>query len=212
MERPPRRSGYNVAMTRVRADDYDDKRRGILDTAAALFAKVGYANAKMMDIGKRCGASKSMLYHYFPAKEDVLFELTRDHSEGHLAATEEVLSRKSPPEERLREFASVWLRRSLASRGRHTVLMYDLKFLPPRQQQLIRDIERRIVERVADHIAQVVPAIRKQGPHQPKVYALLLFGMLNWTEAWFDTAGPMSSDELAERIVRLFLGGITAER
>src|SRR5438874_2583900 len=62
-------------MPRVRADDYDIKTQAILDSAAALFAKVGYPNAKMQDIAKACGATKSMLYHYFPTKDDLLFAM-----------------------------------------------------------------------------------------------------------------------------------------
>ncbi|RZI78302.1 MAG: TetR family transcriptional regulator, partial [Variovorax sp.] len=37
-------------MPRVRSDDYDAKSLSIMDSAAALFAKVGYPNAKMQDI------------------------------------------------------------------------------------------------------------------------------------------------------------------
>ena len=59
-------------MPRVRSDDYDTKSRAILDSAASLFAKVGYPNAKMQDIAQACGATKSMLYHYFPTKDDLL--------------------------------------------------------------------------------------------------------------------------------------------
>ncbi|HEY6003051.1 MAG TPA: TetR/AcrR family transcriptional regulator [Anaeromyxobacter sp.] len=199
-------------MRRGRIDGYGVKRQEILDAAATLFAKAGYANTKMTDIGRRCHASKSMLYHYFPGKEDLLFELTREHAEGHLTALEEVLSAPLPPRERLRAFAAAWLRRSLASRGRHTVLMYDLKFLPVRQQRMILGLQRRMVERLAELIAEVAPAVREEGNHRPKVLALLLFGMLNWTDTWLDSSGPKSSDEIAERAHRLFLGGIAAER
>ena len=57
-------------MPRVRSDDYDAKSLSIMDSAAALFAKVGYPNAKMQDIAQACGATKSMLYHYFPTKAE----------------------------------------------------------------------------------------------------------------------------------------------
>ena len=84
-------------MSRVRADDYEDKRRAILDAAAVLFAQSGYANVKMMDIARSCDASKSMLYHYFPAKEDVLFEIMKEQVQSYLEATEEVAALPLPP-------------------------------------------------------------------------------------------------------------------
>ena len=199
-------------MARPQAEDYGDKRQAILDAAAALFARIGYAHAKLADVARACGATKSMLYHYFPAKEDLLFEIIRDHAEGNLAALEQVLARAAPPEERLRALVGTWVRRSLSARAGHAVLMYDLKFLPPRQHRAIVDVERRMIERVGELVAEVNPALRRGRPPQQKTYALLLFGMLNWTETWFRSSGPLSPEEMAERIFRLFLHGLAAER
>ena len=45
-------------MARPRADDYDDKRKAILKTSAALFAEHGYDRASMNQIAKGCGVSE----------------------------------------------------------------------------------------------------------------------------------------------------------
>lgn len=197
-------------MARVRAEDWGDKRQTILDAGAVLFARVGYANARMEEIARACGATKSMLYHYFPRKEDVLYEIVREHAAGNLAAIEEVLVRKDPPAERLRAFVATWVRRSQEARARNAVLMYDLKFLPKREQGVIADIQRRMIEGLGGLLAEVNPAVRKGSA--AKTYALLLFGMLNWTEVWFRTGGPFGPEEMAERIFRLFHAGLAAER
>lgn len=197
-------------MARVRAEDWGDKRQTILDAGAVLFARVGYANARMEEIARACGATKSMLYHYFPRKEDVLYEIVREHAAGNLAAIEEVLVRKAPPAERLRAFVATWVRRSQEARARNAVLMYDLKFLPKREQGVIADIQRRMIEGLGGLLAEVNPAVRKGSA--AKTYALLLFGMLNWTEVWFRTGGPFGPEEMAERIFRLFHAGLAAER
>ncbi len=197
-------------MSRVRADDYGDKRQGILDTAAVLFAETGYANAKMMDIARRCGASKSMLYHYFPKKEDVLFHIVKEQAESYLEATEAVVSRASPPDQRLREFVTMWVRKSTEARARLAVLMYELKFLPKRQQKIITDLERRLIDQLASLVAQVNPSVKQAGASHEKTYALLLFGMLSWTELWYRSTGPLGPDEMADRISSLFLHGLSS--
>ena len=69
-----------------------------------------------------------------------------------------------------------------------------------------------MIEGVGGLIGEVNPAVRRGHPPQHKTYALLLFGMLNWTETWFRGTGPLSADEMAERIFRLFLRGLAAER
>ena len=197
-------------MSRVRADDYEAKRQGILGAAAVLFAQAGYANVKMMDIAKSCGASKSMLYHYFPRKEDVLFEIMKTQVESYLLATEAVMARPSAPEERLREFVSMWIRRASEARARITVLMYEHKFLPKRQRALVDGVARRLIERVAELVSQVNPALKLVGPAHHRTYTLLLFGLLNWTEVWFRRSGPIGPEEMADMIFDLFLNGLKA--
>jgi AcrR family transcriptional regulator len=195
-------------MSRVRADDYDDKRQGILDAAAVLFARSGYANVKMADIARQCGASKSMLYHYFPRKEDVLFQIMREQVQSYLEATEEVLARPGTPEERLRAFVAMWVRRSTQARARITVLMYEFKFLPARQRAVVSEVARKLIDRVAEMVLQVSPGLREGGRAHPRTYTLLLFGLLNWTEVWFRTTGPIGADEMAAMIHGLFLHGL----
>ena len=195
-------------MSRVRADDYEDKRQGILDAAAVLFAQAGYANVKMMDIAKACGASKSMLYHYFPKKEDVLFEIMTEQLQSYLDATEAVVALPSSPEERLRQFVTMWIRKAAAARARITVLMYEYKFLPKRQRNMVNDVARRLIERVSELVSEVNPALKLVGPFHHRTYTLLLFGLLNWTEVWFRSTGPLGPDEMAQMIYGLFLNGL----
>ena len=52
-------------MARPRANNYDDKRRAILDRSAELFSEYGYDRASMNRIAEACGVSKANLYHYY---------------------------------------------------------------------------------------------------------------------------------------------------
>lgn len=197
-------------MSRVRAEDYEDKRRSILDAAAVLFAQSGYANVKMMDIARSCDASKSMLYHYFPAKEDVLFEIMKEQVQSYLEATEQVAALPLSPEERLHEFVKMWVRKSTQARARITVLMYEFKFLTRRQRTVVGDVARRLIDRVSEIVGEVNPDL-KQGPvARHRTYALLLYGLLNWTEVWFRSTGPIGAEEMAEMIHGLFVHGLPA--
>jgi AcrR family transcriptional regulator len=195
-------------MARVRAEDYDDKRQGILDAAAVLFAQAGYANVKMADVARACGASKSMLYHYFSKKEDVLFEIMREQVQSYLDATEEVVARPAAPEVRLREFVAMWITRATQARARITVLMYEYKFLPRRQRTAVSGVARRLIDRVAGLVSEVSPELVKAGPSHVRTCTLLLFGLLNWTEVWYRSTGPLGPGEMADVIFRLFLDGV----
>lgn len=196
-------------MPRIRADDYDAKSQAILDSAAALFAKVGYPNAKMQDIAKACDASKSMLYHYFATKDDLLFAMLREHLVKVIAGIEEVIAQAAPNNQRFTAFVEVYAQKSALSRRRHVTAMNDVKFLPKALQKPLRDLETRVTDLVADILREQNPGLDAT-TYKPS--AMLLIGMLNWTDTWYRPSGPVKPQELSNLIARLFLRGFLAER
>ena len=196
-------------MPRVRADDYDAKTQTILDSAAGLFAKVGYPNAKMQDIAQACGASKSMLYHYFPTKDDLLFAMLEEHLEKLIGGLEEAFAQTGSPQERLAAFVQVYAQKSSHSRRRHVIAMNDVKFLPKSLQTPLLALETRVTDLAAQVLQQVNPRLQ---PDAYKPYAMLLIGMLNWTDYWYKPGGTMKPAELCERISRLYLQGFLDEK
>lgn len=195
-------------MPRVRADDYDDKTKAILDSAAALFARTGYPNAKMQDIAKACGASKSMLYHYFETKDDLLYAMLEEHLLLLIAAMEQAFAAATDRRERFRCFIQVYVQKSARARRRHTVAINDLRFLPKARQAPLLALERRVIKLIAGLLRQLNPGL---GASHYKPYALMLVGMLNWTETWYRPGGTIKPQELCDRIARLFLQGLLAE-
>ena len=195
-------------MPRERADDYSDKTKAILDSAAALFARAGYPNAKMEDIAKTCGASKSMLYHYFATKDDILFAMLEEHLASLLKAIEQSFNEVADPQERLRSFIEIYVQQSAHARRRHMVTMNDLRFLPKARQVPLLALERKVISLAAELLNSVNPQLEA---FAYKPYALMLIGMLNWTETWYRANGAIKPKELCDRIARLFLRGFLME-
>ena len=52
--------------------EHDERKREIIDTAAALFNKKGYEQCSVNDILNAIGIAKGTFYHYFRSKEEVL--------------------------------------------------------------------------------------------------------------------------------------------
>jgi AcrR family transcriptional regulator len=198
-------------MTRVRADDYDAKRQSILDSAAALFARKGFDSATMIDVATACGTSKSHLYHYFPAKEDLLFAIVQVHITEQAAELTQIVELPLPAEERFSLYVSAFVERGARSRNEHLVLMHDLKFLPEAKRKQVRKLETRLVDLMISLLKEINPElmapVKAQGP-----YALLLFGMIIWTATWYQKSGPISPRELANRIAELFINGFRDSR
>ncbi|MEP6721242.1 MAG: TetR/AcrR family transcriptional regulator [Variovorax sp.] len=193
-------------MTRVRADDYGDKKQSILDRAATLFARKGFELTTMVDVATACGTSKSHLYHYFPGKEDLLFEIVREHIAGQALELSEIVALPLPAEERFQRYVSAFVMRAAHSRDEHLVLMNDLKFLPAARLKQVRKLETQLVDLMIGLLKEINPALMLPDKVQAP-YAMLLFGMIIWTFTWYQKSGAIAPAELAARISHLFVHG-----
>jgi AcrR family transcriptional regulator len=196
-------------MPRVRSEDYGAKSQAIMDCAAVLFAKEGYPSAKMQDVAKACGATKSMLYHYFPTKDDLLFAMLKEHLERVLQGIDEALAGAGSPRERLLAFVEVYTQKSAQSRRRHMVAMNDVKYLPRAKQAPLIALQRQVTERLAVLLRELNPGLPDTAY---KPYTMMLIGMLNWADFWYRPTGEMKPQELCDRMSRLFLKGFMAEK
>jgi AcrR family transcriptional regulator len=196
-------------MPRVRSDDYETKSQAIMDCAASLFAKVGYPSAKMQDVAKACGATKSMLYHYYPTKEDLLFEMLKEHLERVIQGLEEATASAGTPRDKLMALVQVYTQKSAQSRRRHVTAMNDVKYLPKAKQAPLIELQRKITHEVSQLIRQLNPGL-PEDVYMP--YTMMLVGMLNWADFWYRPGGSMKPQELCERMARLFLKGFLAEK
>jgi len=193
-------------MTRMRAEDYESKRRAILDRAAALFATHGYDKTTMNSVAADCGASKSHLYHYFASKEDLLFGIVREHIQEQSAELSTIVAEPRPAEERFTRFVASFVHRAAHSRNEHLALMHDLKHLSDAQRKEVHDMMVALTRLMVRLLKEINPKLMAPAKVQAP-YALLLFGMIIWTFSWYEKEGKIAPAELAARISDLFVNG-----
>ena len=172
------------------------QRETILNESADAFAEVGYPSATMAALATRCGVSKSLLYHYYPAKDAILFDLMHEYMQRLQSLVAEVVRR--------------FVREYETSRTRHIVLLNDVKFLPPPEREIVIQQEREVVQSFAD----LIVATYRIEPARAKVLTMSVFGMINWTFTWLKPGGPLSYAEFAETVVGMLETGLSggAER
>jgi AcrR family transcriptional regulator len=193
-------------MARTRANDYDQKRRGILSRSAKLFAEHGYTGTSITMIADACGVSKALMYHYYSSKDAVLFDLLADHLQ-HLVNVVETASRSAGDgTERLFAISAALLEAYRGADAEHQVQIASLKLLPAPQQNQLKELERQLVAVVSDAIALAIPSLAE---HRDVVKPLTmsLFGMLNWHYLWFRDGKGMTRDAYARMATTLIVAG-----
>jgi hypothetical protein len=72
-----------------------------------------------------------------------------------------------------------------------------------------KTLERRLVEAVSNPLAEL-DGEGKIVTRSKRVYAMMLFGVLNFGHTWYDPKGDILPKEFADMVVDLFLHGFTA--
>jgi AcrR family transcriptional regulator len=193
-------------MARLRAHDYDEKRRLILKNAAALFARHGYGGASITMIAEACGVSKALVYHYYSDKEALLFDIISDHLLQLVDVVEAVVE-DAEPRQRLCALAGALLYAYRNADAEHQVQINNLKLLPVQRLEQLKDLERELVAHFSRAIAKAVPGMPED---LLKPVTMSLFGMLNWHYLWFREGRGLSRADYARLVTELILSGTPA--
>ena len=197
-------------MARTQAADYEQRREAIVEKAAQLFAKVGFQGASIADLADACSISKSLIYHYYPSKEDILYAVMASHLDVLVEEMELATASDPDPKIALRRLLDGFMRHYVGAADRHKVLLNELGNLPPDRRAIIVHEQRKVIEAVQKLIVQLHPELAGE-PVIARAYTMLLFGMINWTSTWFDPAGPLSPDAIADLAFERTIAPVTVD-
>ncbi len=195
-------------------DNGDDRLKQIFFAAAQLFCEQGYDATSMSDIGDAIGVTKAAIYHFVPGgKQDLLFAIINygmdTVDEFVIAPAKEI----ADAEQRLRAIlinhAKLVMRRSTEQGFNPVTIMTDeVASLSPAQRRKIDQRKRDYMDLVRETLRQLQAEGKFKHKLDVTVVAFSLIGMIIWLGHWYRPNGKLSSDEVAEIIYRMAIGGI----
>jgi len=198
-------------MARPKSATHELKRDEILDRAAQCFADKSYPAATMNDIAAANGTSKARLYHYYDAKEAILFDLLDRYTQRLLSliGQAEATAQRRNLDDRaaLHELIRSFLQEYETSATRQGALLHDTQFLGSEQRELILNRQRDLVSAVTRFLCRAYPG--RLNPGNQTAATMMLFGMINWTFTWLRPGGPMSYAAFAEEVIRTLESGFS---
>ncbi len=195
-------------MARTLAQDYDDKRAAILRAAARLFADEGYGRASMSQVAQECGISKANIYHYYPSKEALLFDMLDSHLSELRDRVVGLEFVSDDPKEQLREIITEVLLTYQGADAEHDVMLSAMQALPEPQQDKLRHYQKEATAVLRGRLAAICPP--DVAADRARLWALTMsvFGMLNWHYKWSSSADEALRREHAGLISDLVIGGV----
>ncbi|MCI3274456.1 TetR/AcrR family transcriptional regulator [Streptomyces cylindrosporus] len=189
--------------------DYQVRRQKIIDTAAELFARQGYAATSVNDLGRAVGLAKGALYYYIGSKENLLIEIQSRVMSPLLSRAREIVALDADPLVRLRLLSEsllttifhrldhIWVYehdyRSLTGDALHTLLGQRAEF-----ERLVRGLLTEAVERGA---FRAMP---------PRLATLQFLNLHNHTYQWAKPGGRWDAAQLSREYCDTLLRGFGA--
>jgi TetR/AcrR family transcriptional regulator, cholesterol catabolism regulator len=183
----------------------------ILDAAAELFCRQGYAATSVAEVAEAAGLLKGSVYHYIRTKEDLLAAIVEEAHRGTGLLGEELLAADLPAAEKLRTLIERHLRGTEKNLTRVQVLYREFSTLP--RERFAAVLERR------DTYEHAVRELVRQGQDEgafaahldPRLTAAAVLATLNSVQVWFRPDGPMSMTEIIDGYTDLLLRSVGVE-
>jgi AcrR family transcriptional regulator len=182
------------------------RREQILQAAQELFAQQGYRETNLNDVATRLGFRRQAVYHYFPSKDEILYELIARAGTAVEASAQPTIDGDLPPAEKLAEVVRNHVRELLTNVDVFRIQFSELAKLTSDRADALRHQILGYVNR----IAKIIEAGQAEGTFvdiPPMTQALLILAMCNGTTGWYSTQTELSVDETAEYVARMALSG-----
>jgi AcrR family transcriptional regulator len=168
----------------------------ILEGAAALFREHGYQGTGMRELADRAGVAKATLYHHFPSKAALLYQIVQHTVDEATPRLREIAAEPLPASRRLREAVGGHVRQLISDLDNVSCFVEEGRFLPP--------------DLLATHLASrdgyesLFRGILEDGIREGsfcavdvRLAAFALLGMCNWTARWYRPGGELDAEEIA---------------
>jgi AcrR family transcriptional regulator len=186
------------------------RRTEILRTAARIFHDRGFDATSVSDIARSLDMTKAGLYHYFPSKEALLFEIMTFGSERVYEEVMVPAHAIADPEERLWKIVVRHAQISTRAHGAVAQLIDEARALPPVARKRIKQFNRAYFDLIRGTLRELDAQGRLRDV-DPTVAAFSVIGMILWLPRWFRQGGRLNSEQAAIEIANLAVAGVVRQ-
>lgn len=193
-----------------RQAERETKREAVLATAVRSFNAKGFHATNLDDVARALRVTKPTIYHYFSSKEEILFECVQRGLDAVRLVAEAAQDRGGSGADRLQAFLKEYALVMMRDFGMCVSRTSDTQLGPDgrrRFRALKRDIHDMLQGVIEDGMRDGTLAAGN-----PLLAANTVAGALNWIALWYDDAGKMQPEEIAEGVVATLMSGLAAGR
>jgi AcrR family transcriptional regulator len=177
-------------------------------TAAALFARNGFAGASVSQLAQQARLSKPGIYYHVRDKEELLLRICESTMSTLLESGRAAAAGAGPePVEQLRRVIRAHAAHYWRNSADLVILFGQTRYLSPARQRRVVALERAYL----DLVRSILRAGQRRGHFRrvdPTVAAFSLFATLNTLDGWYDPRGRIGRETLVSEVERLYFEGL----
>lgn len=180
----------------------------ILKSATLLFDRKGYSAASMRDLAKEVGIEAGSLYSHFKSKESILQGICFKMASEYLDSIKPIIELELTNQEKLELAIQSHIRVLTKDPQASSVFQQDWKNLS--EPLLTRFIELR--EEYEGCFMVIIKEGIQKGEFRiedEKFVLLTILSSINWTSKWYRPDGKFSPDQIAKRLSKILIKGIS---
>lgn len=196
------------AMARTIGSNGTRTAEAIRQAGVKLIYRHGYEAMSLRQLAAEVGLQSGSLYKYFENKQNLLFDIVREHMEDLTAKAEADLADVSQPLDQLKAFAAFHLRYHM-TRMAHV-------FIANMEIRSLEDEHRAVIIAQRHRYEGLLEGILRRGAEtgvfqvsEPKVATYAIISMLTGICMWYRPEGRLSQDDLVGIYTALVVSGVT---
>jgi TetR/AcrR family transcriptional regulator, cholesterol catabolism regulator len=214
MPKPTRMGQRRMVNSDASSAFYRERRKAIVDAAAATFQERGYGATTIAAIAEKLNTDRATLYYYFGSKQELFRQVVREVAKDAVEAAEAIASKAMPAGEKLREaFQSVLETYSSSYPYMHVFLQENFPVVHAPEDDWnteARDWAKRYYLAIRRIIQQGVDEGSFHLTLPLGVTTMGVLGTVNWAHRWYRPGRALSPKGIGDGFSRMLLMGLTS--
>ncbi|WP_298829801.1 TetR/AcrR family transcriptional regulator [uncultured Planococcus sp.] len=173
-----------------------------------LFEERGFSETSIQDIVQALGVTKGTFYYYFTSKEQLLMDIHLGYIDDLLEHQEKIRRKQLSNREKLTQIIALLII-DIANHGPSgKVFFREMRHLCEDNALEVKGKREKFRKNLEEIISDGMVQHEFRQGLQPDIIAFAILGVTNWSYQWFNPAGGISADRLADIYSDLILNGI----
>lgn len=184
------------------------RKNRIYTVATKTLWQKGYDKTSIRDIAKATDMTPAGLYYYFKSKEELLFQILKDHMEDMISGIKQIPVESTDPLELIKTYIQYQIDTYCTDKYRTKLILNDDDCLTGEWYELIKNQQRIYL----DFWRKALENYCGQEGLSTKDIAIdahCLVGMCVWLYRWYDPEGKVTPEILSKKIFETFIFGIS---